>query len=471
MSKIVGRNIEQALLKEAFQNDKSELIALYGRRRVGKTFLIREYFKDNLLLEVTGLYGGGLQDQIENFIKEIRRQSKKPELKSPKSWLQLFTILEKYLDSMRSSKKKVIFIDEFPWIATSKSKFLMAFENFWNTYCTKRNDIIVVICGSAASYMVKKIIKNKGGLHNRISRKIRLLPFNLNETEQFLIKNGIKYTRYDVIQIYMAIGGVPHYLEKLDRGFSVSQNIDRLCFSKDGILMDEFNQLFISLFDNSERHMALVKTLANSNKGLTRKNLLSQSKLPSGGDFSLKLEELIESGFVTEYSYFQNKKQLSLYRLSDEYSKFYLKFITQHKNGGEGTWQKISATQSYHSWSGFAFETLCLKHIHQLKKALRIDAIYSINSSWFNANAQVDLLIDRGDNVMHICELKFHNAPFLIDKNYYDNLKNKMNELRKETKTRKNIFIAIVSVFGLIENQYSKELVQNDLDVNLLFMD
>ena len=471
MGKIIGRKLEQDLLKEAMDNDKSELIALYGRRRIGKTYLIREYFKTNLVFEMSGLFGGSLKDQLETFSKELVKRTKRTELETAKSWFQAFTMLETYLDKFKSGSKKVIFIDEFPWIATAKSKFLMAFENFWNTYCTKRNDLIVVICGSAASYMVQKIIKNKGGLHNRITRKIRLLPFNLYETEAFLLKNTIKYTRYDVIQIYMALGGVPHYLEKLSKGLSASQNIDKLCFSKDGILNDEFNQLFASLFDDSERHMKLIKTLAKSNKGLTRNELINQSNLSSSGDFSSKLEELIESGFVADYPYYQNKKQLTLYRLSDEYSRFYLKFIDNNKNGGVGTWQKLYTTQSYLSWSGFAFETLCLKHIQQIKKALRIEVIYTTSSSWFNENAQVDLLIDRSDNVMQLCEMKFYNAVYTIDKAYYLNLKNKIVQLQQDTKTRKNIFVTLITTYGIKENEYSKELVHSHLAMDILFSD
>lgn len=471
MSIIVGRIAEQNILNEALESPKSELIALYGRRRIGKTFLIREHYKKNIVFEIAGLFGGNMKDQLENFTKETKTRTKNEALETPSSWLKAFTQLEKYLDSLKGKRKKVVFIDEFPWIATAKSKFLMAFENFWNTYCTKRDDIVLVICGSAASYMIKKIIHNKGGLHNRITRKIRLLPFNLNETEIFLNRNGIKYTRYDVIQVYMALGGVPHYLEKLNKGLSVPQNIDALCFSKDGALNEEFNRLYVSLFDDSERHMIIIRALAAINNGLTRNELIEKSGLASGGDFSLKLEELIESGFVTEYPYFQNKKQLTRYRLSDEYSKFYLKFIEDNKHAGEGTWQRLSNSQSYKSWSGFVFETLCLKHIQQIKKALRIDTIYSKNSSWFNDYAQVDLLIDRDDNVMNLCEMKFYNAPYTMDKTYYLNLKNKVAELKRETNTKKNVFITLVSSYGIRENEYSKELIQNSLDMDSLFIE
>lgn len=470
MTNIIGRNDEIKQLNDALQNNKSELIAIYGRRRIGKTFLIREFYNKQLVFEISGLFGGNRKDQLENFKDELQKRIKKEDVSIPTSWLEAFSLLENYLNTLNGKKKKVVFIDEFPWLATAKSNFLMAFENFWNSYCTRRNDLIIIICGSAASYMVQKIIKNKGGLHNRITRKIRLLPFNLQETDLYLKSRGIKYTQYDTIQLFMAMGGVPHYLEKLQKGLSVAQNIDALCFEKDGLLNDEFNQLFASLFDNSERHLMIIKALSEVNKGVTRNELIAKSGCSSSGDFSLKLEELIESGFVSENPFYKNKKQYTRYRLSDEYSKFYLKFIQSNKNAGAGTWQRLSIKQSYQSWAGFAFETVCLKHIQQLKKALRIDAIYSKNSSWFNAEAQIDLLIDRDDNVMNLCEIKFYNAPFSLDKKYYLNLKNKIAQLQNQTKTRKNIFVTFITTYGVIKNEYSTEIIHNELDMSFLFI-
>ncbi len=469
MAKFVGRAQEIQLLKEARKNNQSELIVIYGRRRVGKTFLVRSFFKNDIIFEVAGLYKGSMSDQLGHFFKELTKRSKKAKLPVPSDWLGAFSLLETYLDKLTSSKKKVVFIDEFPWMATARSKFLMAFEHFWNHYCTRRNDLIVVLCGSAASYMIQKIIRNKGGLHNRITRQIRLLPFNLYETDQFLKSRGLSYTQYDVLQLYMTLGGVPHYLEKLQKGLSVAQNIDQLCFSKDGMMKHEFDQLYASLFDDSEKHYAIIRALAGVNKGMTREQLSHTSKIPSGGDFSGKLAELTESGFISEYAYYGNKKQLMLYRLSDEYSKFYLKFIQHNRNSGKGTWQGLHKSQSYTSWAGFCFETICLKHIDQIKKALRIDAIFSTNSSWFNEHAQVDLLLDRDDRIMNLCEMKYYNAPFTIDKRYYLNLKNKIDALQQATKTRKNIFLTIVPTFGLQENKYSRELVQNTLELNSLF--
>ncbi len=465
---LIGREHEKTLLQEALTSSRSELIAIYGRRRVGKTFLVREFLKRSIVLEVTGLHKGSMADQIENFTGEISKRFRRKKVAMPSNWLETFSRLEDYLNSLRSHKKKVIFIDEFPWMATARSKFLMAFENFWNHYCTRRKDLMVVICGSAASYMIQQIIRNKGGLHNRVTQKISLLPFTLHETKLFLESRNIRYTPYDILQVYMIMGGVPHYLEKLRSGRSVAQNIDKLCFEKDGLLKEEFNELYSSLFEDSDKHLAIIKALAASNKGITRQELIKKIGTPSGGDLSLKIEELRESGFITEYAYYGNKKQLSLYRLSDEYSRFYLKFVHHNKAGGRGAWQRLHKTQSYASWSGFCFETICLKHILQIKKALRIDAIFSTNSSWFNKNTQIDLLIDRDDNVINVCEMKFYNAPFSIDKRYYQNLKNKIAELQQETKTRKNIFLVMLTSHGLKENEYSRELVQNTLDMNIL---
>lgn len=469
MSYLIGRRYERDQLKRVKLSDKPELVAIYGRRRVGKTFLIREYFKRDMVFEITGLFKGNMADQLQNFAKVLGSFSRKALKQNPESWLEAFTLLERYLDKRKGRKKKVVFIDEFPWMATPRSKFVMAFESFWNQYCSKRNDLIVVICGSAASYMVKNIIRNRGGLHNRITQKIRLLPFNLLEVQQFLEKHGIAYTHYDILQLYMVMGGVPHYLEKLEKGKSVAQNIDALCFEKDGVLANEFNELYASLFENSTKHLKVIEALAQCNKGITRQQIIDQTGIPSGGDFTLKLQELIESGFVSEYPYYQNKKQLSLYRLSDEYSKFYLKFIAPNKHNGSGTWQRLHNKSAFTTWAGFAFETICLKFVHQLKKALRIDAIYSTNSAWFNENAQIDLLIDRDDNVMNLCEMKFHNAPFSLDKGQYLNLKNKIAELKKDTGTRKNVFVVLVSTYGIKDNAYSNEVVHNSLEISALF--
>jgi hypothetical protein len=349
----------------------------------------------------------------------------------------------------------------------------MAFEHFWNAYAVKRKDLVVVICGSSASYMIQNIIRNKGGLHNRISQKIRLLPFTLNETEQFLKSRHINFSHYDILQLYMSLGGIPHYLEKIKKGESVVQVIDRLCFSKDGFLREEYDNLFTSLFEKAETHQAIVEALSKVRKGITRNKLLAITGLPTGGTFSKITDELIESGFITQYLPFKGNAKQSLYRLSDEYSMFYLKFMQGAKSLGKGTWLRLFNSRNYVAWSGFSFETICLKHIQQIKSALRVAAVYSENSSWISRNenegTQIDLLIDRDDNVINICEMKFSKDIFIIDKAYSLALKNKMSVFRKETQTNKNIHLTFVTTYGVKDNSYALEIVQNAIAIDQLF--
>jgi hypothetical protein len=436
---------------------------------VGKTYLIRSFYSKEIVFEWAGLHRASLKDQLQNFNRELQKRTRQSRVDPPTDWFEAFQFLERYLDGLKSKKKKVLFIDEFPWIATPRSRFLIAFEGFWNQYASKRKDLIVVICGSAASYMVKNIVNNKGGLHNRVTRRIGLMPFTLSETAAFLKSRKVAYTHYDYLQIYMMIGGIPHYLEQLVPGYSVAQNIDKVCFSKDGVLRQEFDQLFVSLFDDSIKHILIIKALAKVRKGMTRTELMRKTGLKSGGDFSIKIQELIVSGFVSDYSYFQNKKHHTLYRLTDEYCSFYLNFIQPTKQTGRGVWQRFMQKSSYKSWIGFTFESVCLKHVQSIKRAMRIDSIHSIESSWHNRNAQIDLLIDRDDNVITVFEMKFHTTPFAIDKAYYSALKRKLMEFKQATHTRKNIYLCMITSYGLKQNAYSTELIQQQFDLSCLF--
>ncbi|OFX23814.1 MAG: hypothetical protein A2033_14175 [Bacteroidetes bacterium GWA2_31_9] len=468
---VIGRKSEVSLLLTALASNKSELIAVYGRRRVGKTYLIRNVYKNNILFEFSGIHKGTLKQQLKNF--HLKFPVKDKSFKKPTDWLEAFHQLSQYIDSVKFKKKKVIFIDEFPWLDTRKSNFLSAFDNFWNSYASKRNDLVVIICGSAASYMIKNIIKSKGGLHNRLTNKIQLLPFNLCETEQLLKHNKIKLSRYDILQIYMAMGGIPHYLEKINAGDSVAQTLDRLCFTKDGFLRTEFDNVFASLFDQHDNNELIIKTLATVRKGLTRNEILSKTKIKSGGTLTKTLVELEESGFIEKYLPYQGTKD-SLYRLSDEYSMFYIKFIENTKPSNGGVWTKIYGQQSYKIWSGFSFETICTKHIEQIKEGLKISGIKAIHGSWIEKNtqnsSQIDLLIDRDDNVINVCEMKFYNTEYALDKNHANEIAKKVNAFVASTKTKKSVFVTFITSYGLIINQYSKQYVQSELTINNLFI-
>jgi AAA+ ATPase superfamily predicted ATPase len=471
MNTFVGRKKEKATLLDALKSKHSELIVIYGRRRVGKTFLVRNVYRNYIQFEFSGINKIPLKQQLLNFYLTLSAKNKN--LKKPTNWIEAFHQLSQYLDTVKSNKKKVIFIDEFPWLDTRKSNFLAAFDNFWNSYATKHDNLVVVICGSAASYMIKKIVKNKGGLHNRLTQRIQLEPFNLHDTELLLKQNKVQLTRYDIIQIYMAIGGIPYYLDKILPGESVAQALDRLCFMRDGFLRTEFTNVFASLFEQHDNHEAIIRTLAAVRKGLTRTDILTKSKVKSGGTLSKTLGELEDSGFIEKYIPYQGTKD-SMFRLSDEYSMFYIKFIEKTKPSDTTYWTKLAGQQSYKIWSGYNFETICLKHVAQLKEGLKISGINSNAGSWVGKkstnNAQIDLLIDRDDNVINLCEIKFYNTKYTINTKYALEIADKVNAFTLSTKTKKSIFVTFITTYGLIENKYSNQIVQNELTLNHLFV-
>jgi AAA+ ATPase superfamily predicted ATPase len=466
--KIVGRELEIAKLTSALNSDRSELIAVYGRRRIGKTYLTREFYRDRIIFSFVGLNNEARSSQIENFmlkLTEVSTQFKDEEL--PESWLQAFSKLKQFLKEIRQTKKKkVIFIDEFPWADSQRSGFLAAFENFWNDFCTTRSDLIVVVCGSAASYMVKKVIRNRGGLHNRITRKIKLDPFTLKETKAFMKYKGIAMPNIEILKIYMAFGGVAEYLEYLEPGDSAVTAIDRLCFQKGAQLENEFDDIFISLFEERAYHEKIISALTKGpKKGLKRDELLVELGIPSGGSFSKSLKELILSGFVLKYDSIANNRKTTRFRIYDEFCSFHIQFIVPFKGS---RWTQVFQKQEYKSWCGYAFETICLKHVAEVKKALNCDQIESKNYTWSNNKAQVDLVIDRSDGVVNLCELKFYNDEFTVTSDYAMKLRNKETEFRLATGSKKGLYTTMITTWG-VKGPHSLGLVTDEVKMDSLF--
>lgn len=476
MKPLVGRVSEQELLAQLLTSSDAELLALYGRRRVGKTYLIRSFYAKQLAFEVTGIHNAPLTQQLSNFAFSLSQAfAKGIALPPPRTWLAAFQLLIQYLDANPSPGKRVLFFDELPWLDTPRSGFLSAFDHFWNSWASRQDNLIVVICGSAASWMIQHVVNNKGGLHNRITRRMRLLPFTVAETETYLRSRQVVLDRYQLLQLYMAMGGIPHYLKEVRPGESATQTIDRLCFTKDGLLQDEFKNLYAALFKQADRHVALVRLLVNKPQGLTR-NELAQNGFPSGGTTTQLLGELLESGFVAHYVPFGKAVKDALYKLTDEYSLFYLKFIDGSRTTGEGTWLRKSTGQSWVSWAGLAFEQICQKHIQQLKQGLGIGSVYTEQSAWryvpkdgTGQGVQIDLLIDRADHCINLCELKFSLDPFVITSAYAETLKRKQSVFRQQTRTRKTIFLTLLTTFGFKPNDYSTALVQSQLTMDVLF--
>lgn len=478
MQKFIGRSAEIQVFSETLTSPEAELVAVFGRRRVGKTFLIRHAYRKHIVFEFSGIKDTDTAQQVARFESVLIKAFGIEKLpKKLHSWLDAFSLLSDLMEKSATSskKKRVIFLDEFPWLDSPRSGFLNAFDHFWNGWATKQSKLVVVICGSAASWMIQNIVRNKGGLHNRLTRRIRLAPFNLNETEQFLQSKHILLKRYQILQLYMMTGGIPHYLKELRRGESVEQAIDRLFFAQDGLLREEFDNLYPALFDQPERHLAVVRALANKPSGLTRNQLLEICDFDSGGSTTKMLEELLESGFVQQYLPFGKVTKDAIFKLSDEYTIFYLKFIENSKAYGEGAWMNQAQSPAYRTWCGLAFENTCLKHVAQIKKGLGISGIYTEQSAWRSegkANeqgAQIDLLLDRADNSINLIEIKFSNTVFVIDKQYAAELENKKQVFVGKTGTRKNIFLTIITSYGVKKNDYFYNTIQRELTMEALF--
>jgi AAA+ ATPase superfamily predicted ATPase len=474
--KLIGRAQEEAILQKALQSERAEMVSVIGRRRIGKTFLIKTIYKEHLVFELTGTQNAPLSEQLLNFTYALQLSSGNLLIgKPPSNWMEAFYILINYLKQLPKDKKPVVFLDELPWLATHKSGFLRGLSFFWNTWAVNQS-IVVVICGSAASWMIQKVVNHTGGLHNRITKRIQLKPFTLTETEQYLrVNKKVKLNRYHILQIYMAMGGIPHYLKEVEAGKSATQNIEDICFSETGLLRDEFSNLYTALFDHSDNHIAIIRALAQKRQGMNRTELIKTAKLPNGGSVTKALNELQQSGFIDFFYPYGKKKNNKLFRLMDEYSIFYLQFIEKHTKELNNLWKQLSQTQTYKVWCGFAFENICLKHISQIKKALSIGGLYSISSSFYKKGTatekgtQIDLLLDRNDQVINLFEIKFYNKVFTVSKGYAEILKTKIDIFEETTQTKKQLFLTMITTFGITENEHSVGLIDQVLTIDDLF--
>ncbi len=474
---LIGRKEEQKILRRVLETPGAEFVAVIGRRRVGKTFLINKAFEQHIVFQVTGIQNGLMRKQLGNFRDEHQERIGQPKRVSPPTdWQEAFQWLKLYLTPLcNQDSKPVVFFDEVPWLSGKKSDFLEALGYFWNTWAS-RQPLVIVICGSAASWMTQNVVNNKGGLHNRLTKRIQLMPFNLAETQEYLESRGIRYGHYQVAQIYMAMGGIPHYLKEIMPGQSAIQAIDEVCFSQNGMLRDEFLRLYPSLFANAARHISVIRALGAHHQGITRQKLLETTKFSEGGALTKVLDELAYSGFITQYRPFGKKKKDLLYRLTDEYSLFYLQFIEDNANEGSNIWQAIGQTAAYRSWCGYAFENICLKHISHIKQALGIGSIVAQSSSFFKKGnneeqgAQIDLVIDRNDHVVNLLEMKFYNETYTITKEYAAQLRRKSSVFRLATGTKKHLAWVFVTTFGVSPNTNSQELVTAEVTLEDLFM-
>lgn len=470
---IVGRKREQRELARYGESPRSEFVVVCGRRRVGKTFLVREYFGNTFAFYATGVAGGNMAVQLRSFAGSLKDHG--AESGTVRDWFDAFDELRTLLqrdDVARDavSGKRVVFIDEMPWLDTPRSNFKSALELFWNGWASAQRDILLIVCGSATSWVIDNLLKERGGLHNRVTGRLVLEPFTLAECEEYYRQNGMALTRQQVVENYMVFGGIPFYLDLMDRRLSPAQNIDRLCFSRVGALRDEFDELYRSLFKHADRHIAIVRALARRLKGMTRSQIEGHTCVASGGTLTGALEELEQCGFVRKYRDFTKRTRGAVYQLVDPFTLFYLRFMEE--NGDERYWMSHLGDARYRAWSGLAFEMVCLSHVEQMKAALGVSGVSVGACAWHSEKAdpgaQIDLLLDRADGVVNVCEMKFSQAEFAIDRAYDLALRNKLQAFAAETGTRKALHLTLVTTYGLARNQYAG-IVQNELTLDDLF--
>ena len=483
---IVGRQYELLKLEKAYQSKRSEFIAVYGRRRIGKTYVIRNFFssKDCTYFQSTGIHKAKGSVQRKEFMQELQNvfYPGSAKLEVPKSWMSIFQLLTEIIERQNPATKIVLFFDEFPWMAIRSSKLLEALEYYWNRYWVNIPNLKLIVCGSAASWMLRNIIKNKGGLHNRVTLRLPMEPFSLAETKAFLEYEGIKYNPHQILQIYMCIGGIPYYLTMLDKGLSAAQNINQLCFRKKGTLLDEFEILFSSLFTESEMYEALVRMIAEKREGISRTVIEKKMKY-KGGVLTEKLKDLESAGFIASFIPWGRSKKGKYYKVIDEYTLFYLTWIEPHRlhhnssELGNRFWEMKTHSAGWNAWAGYSFEMVCFKHLENIKKALKIPDDSNVLTWRYvakekNGNdqgAQIDLLFDRQDGVVSLCEIKYSQDAFKIDKEYARNLKNKEEIYQKVTKTKKQIFISMISPFGVRAGIYKDDLIDSSVTLNDFF--
>lgn len=470
---MIGREEEIRELRRMFASSQSEFVAVYGRRRIGKTFLVNEVFSGNFAFRHAGMENADKRTQLEGFREALRRQGL-TKCRALHSWVQAFAMLENLLEA-RGGGRKVVFLDELPWFDTPRSGFLPAFESFWNAWAALRKDILLVVCGSATSWIVDKVLRSRGGLHNRVTRQIALKPFTLAECASYAAYKRLGFDRGQILECYMAFGGVAYYWSLLEEGLSAAQNFDRLFFGESAELRMEFENVFRSLFKNPTRHFAIINLFGECKMGLTREEVTKGLCESSSGDISSCLKELSDCGFLRHYNAFGNSKKGAVYQLIDNFVLFHFRYL-RHRSGNDGKFWSISYNQpKTNVWRGLAFERICLQHIDQIKRALGISGILADVYSWRSSSrekgahgAQVDLVIDRGDRMVNLCEMKYSAGEYSMSAEEREKMVRRIELFRAVTGTRKGILPTMVTTCGLKRNA-NGAIFQNVITLDDLF--
>ena len=454
--RIIGREREIAQLEAVVASDKAELVAIYGRRRVGKTFLVKEFFKNKFDFYATGIFEGKKGDQLAAFCDAINMKSKNA-VPVAKSWLQAFMQLRDHLASMKKSRL-VVFLDELPWFDTRASQFLKAFEWFWNSWGSTEDRLKLIVCGSATTWMTDQFISGKGGLYNRTTERIHLAPFDLHEASLLLASNGLDWDDSLVLDAYMVFGGVPLYLNMLRKELSLDANIDNLFFRDNAPLKDEYEFLFRSLFKNSDLYKRVLDAISQKNMGVTRQEIARSAGITESGTLTKALQNLASCDFIRKYSSFGKRERDCLYQLTDLAILFHKRFVEKYNGMDEHHWSNTIDHPARRAWTGIAFEQVCLLHIVQIKQALGIAGVQTEACTWryagdeYTPGTQIDLLIVRRDKTINLCEMKYADGEYEISSKYNKELRERRGTFRNVTGTRYALHLTLVSPHGVKRN-------------------
>ena len=470
---MIGREKEREELEKLYRSEKAEFVAIYGRRRVGKTYLVDETFKDRLTFNHAGLSPvdmenkkNGTKEQLRQFYYSLLRYGMQKD-HIPHDWMEAFFMLEMFLDGKKTEGKMVVFLDELPWLDTPRSGFITAFEGFWNNWGCRKDNLLLIVCGSANSWIINKLINNHGGLYNRVTYEINLAPFTLHECKEYFLSRNIEFSDYDITQAYMIMGGIPYYLAYITPEDSLARNIDNMFFSRNAKLQAEFSRLFSSVFENPDLIMEIVRILNRRSMGFERKDVLRELGRIDNSSFTRAFDALEAGNFVLRYVPFGKKKSQSYYKLIDPFCIFYLRFIENKTSLDEDFWMQNVTAPAINSWRGYAFENVCFNHIPQIKNALGISGVQTVCSQWFDNSSQINLLIERKDNIVNMCEIKFYGVEFSVDKEYYKTLNERQVNLSGHLNKRTAVRNTLITTFGLKYNTYSgvfsKTITMEDL--------
>lgn len=461
---MIGREIERNKLQKAIDRNRAQIAVVYGRRRVGKTFLVNEFFANNFAFKHTAVspetvtsQKGLLLTQLREFHYSLRQYGLSDDIPCPKSWGEAFHLLQELLDGKADGNNQVIFIDELPWMDTSRSGFLPAFEHFCNDWCLARKHVKLIICGSATSWIVDEMLESKGGLYDRVTTPIYVRPFSLGECREYFRSEGFHLDEYDIVLAYMAFGGIPFYLSQFDNDLSVARNIDAILFGKDAILSGEFDKLFKSQFESPELMKSIVVAVGGKRSGLTREEIIKALKASSGGTFSNALAALEKSRLITSYNPFGN--EVTRFRLSDPFCCFYLHHVKGNE-GHSGYWQNNFNSAAMNVWLGLSFEQVVFSHIAQIKHSLGISGVDTNEYSWIvdspdGGKSQIDMIIDRADRVVNMCEIKFSKDDFTVDANYARTIQSRIDKVSEYKANRRSVISVLITTYGLKRNSYS----------------